>query len=129
MLLKPFMIILSLVSLPVTIKTYNKDSKHCYKLKTYLYDHGFHWATNSAAGMFVRTKIEIVSLNGDIEWEQYYTMTKDEAKSTYSRSALNMYKGMEPNEHESLMVHVIRKSKRDFYVIKHIEASFINICF
>jgi hypothetical protein len=63
-----------------------------YILNIKILDYGFHWASSSTAGMFVRTKIELVDANGTVVWEQHYCMDKKEAKSPHDRGAINMQK-------------------------------------
>ena len=73
-----------------------KDKDHsAYTLTIKVFDHGFHWATNSAAGLFVRLKVELVSADGKTVWEQYYMMDKNEAKIPYHCKAVNMNKAID----------------------------------
>lgn len=73
-----------------------KDKDHSdYTLTIKVFDHGFHWATNSAAGMFVRLKAELLSVDGKTVWEQYYMMDKNEAKIPYHCKAINMNKAID----------------------------------
>ncbi len=73
----------------ITFSTNLEEAKYVMNIK--IYDHGFHWATSSAAGMFVRTKIELINTSGDIVWEQFYTVNKTEKKISHNRKAINMY--------------------------------------
>lgn len=66
-----------------------------YTMAIKIYDHGFHWASSSTAGMFIRTKIELSDKNGEVVWEQYYCMDKKEAKIPHNRGAINMNKSID----------------------------------
>lgn len=68
----------------------NDQTKHILNLK--VYDHGFHWASSSAAGIFLRVQAEITSLDGEKLWSMVYTMTKDEAKTTHKRGGMTLNK-------------------------------------
>ena len=70
-----------------------EKSSHTLTIK--VFDHGFHWATSSAAGVFIRTKAELISSDGTTIWEQYYTMDKNEAKVPYNCKAINMNKAID----------------------------------
>jgi hypothetical protein len=71
--------------------------KSSYKLVIKVFDHGFHWATSSAAGLFIRTKVELVSSEGETVWEQYYLMDKKEAKVPFNCKGMNMNRAIDKN--------------------------------
>lgn len=59
-----------------------------YILNVNVYDHGFHWATSSAGGIFVRTQAEIITQDGEQLWTQLYHLTKKEAKIPHNQKAM-----------------------------------------
>ena len=103
----------------------NKNSS-AYTLVIKIHDHGFHWATSSAAGLFIRTKAELISSNGEIVWEQYYMMDKKEAKIPYNCKAMNMNKAIDNNiedfEKDPDLLTTTYEQIADFLVAKFISS-------
>ncbi len=71
----------------------NSDSD--LKLDITIVDHGFHWATGAAIGVYVRVKARLSSGDGNTLWEQLYYMNRKEKKIPYNKKAFNVKLGVD----------------------------------
>lgn len=63
-----------------------------YILSIKIYDHGFHWASSSALGVFIRIVVELKSADEEVLWSQFYHLDKQEAKIPHNRGGMTLNK-------------------------------------
>ncbi len=78
-----------------TKKGVSTNTDNDLTLNLTIIDHGFHWSTSSALGVYIRVKSEVLSPEGKVLWEQIYYMDKDEKKIPHNRKSLNVKRGVE----------------------------------